>query len=155
MTDTAQTLADLVDGARFAMLTSTDAAGALVSRPMTIQEIDGNDLLFITQASTDVAQQSDGRAVNLAIVEDSRWVSIAGTGKVAEEPETKQRLWDAANDAFTQGGADNPDNVVLRVSADSAEYWDSPGGLAIVFDIVKAKVTGETPHSGDHGTVEL
>lgn len=155
MSDSAQTLVDLVNGARFAMLTSTDADGTLVSRPMTIQETDGNDLLFITQAATEVARQSDGKQVNLAIVEDSRWVSIAGTGAVAEEPETKQRLWDAANDAFTEGGAENPDNVVLRVTADSVEYWDSPGGLAIVFDIVKAKVTGGTPHSGDHGTVEL
>ncbi len=150
------TLAELVDKARFAMFTTQDADGTLVSRPMTVQEVtDDGGLLFISQAGTDVSKQSHGKQVNLAIVEDSKWVSIAGTGQVSDDRATKERLWDAANDAYTEGGPENPDNVVIRVQADSAEYWDTPGGVGIVLGILKAKVTGDKPQVGDHGTVDF
>lgn len=150
------TLAELVGKARFAMFTTQAADGTLVSRPMTVQEVtDDDDLLFISQASTDVSQQSAGQQVNLAIVEDTTWVSIAGTAEVSDDRATKERLWDSANDAYTDGGPENPDNVVIRVHADSAEYWDTPGGVGIVLGVLKAKITGEKPQVGDHGTVEL
>ena len=150
------TLAELVGNARFAMFTTQATDGTLVSRPMTVQEVtDDDELLFISQASTDVSQQSDGRQVNLAIVEDTKWVSIAGTAEVSDDRATKERLWDSANDAYTDGGPENPDNVVIRVRAGSAEYWDTPGGVGIVLGVLKAKLTGDKPQMGDHGTVEL
>lgn len=156
MSEQPTTLADLVGKARFAMFTTQGADGTLLSRPMTIQEVTDDDtLLFISQARTDVSQQSDGRQVNLAIVDDSKWVSIAGTGEVSDDRATKERLWNSANDAYTDGGPENPDNVVIRVKADTAEYWDTPGGIGIVLGVLKAKVTGDKPDVGEHGTVEL
>lgn len=154
--DPTETVLKLVDDARFAMFTTTSTDGQLVSRPMTIQEVtDTNDFLFISQADTDVAQQSDGAQVNLAIVGDSSWVSVSGTAAVAEEPETKKRLWSAANDVFADGGAENSANVVIRVHAESAEYWDTPGAVGIVLGVIKGKLTGKRPELGEHGTVEL
>lgn len=155
MSDQPTTLADLVEGARFAMFTTQDADGTLVSRPMTIQEVTDDALVFISQAKTDVSLQSDGKQVNLAIAEDGRWVSIAGVGEVSDDRATKERLWNSANDAYTDGGPENPENVVIRVRADSAEYWDTPGGLGIVLGIVKARLTGDKPQLGEHGTVDL
>lgn len=156
MPDQPTTLADLVEGARFAMFTTLDADGALVSRPMTIQEVGEDDaLVFISQATTHVSLQSDGKQVNLAIAESGKWLSISGVGEVSDDRATKERLWDSANDAYTDGGPENPDNVVIRVRADSVEYWDTPGGVGIVLGIVKAKLTGGKPQLGDHGTVEF
>ena len=94
-------------------------------------------------------------AVNVAVAGDDYWVSISGTGSVAEEPETKQRLWNTFNDAYTDGGPENPDNVVLRVNADSAEYWDTPGGVGVLLGVLKAKLTGDKPQSGESATVQL
>ena len=151
-----KTLEDLVGKSRFAMFTTISSDGRLLSRPMTIQEVtEDHEFLFISQARTDVARQSDGQQVNLSIVGDSSWVSVAGTAAVSDDRETKKRLWGAANDAYTDGGPDNPDNVVIRVDAESAEYWDTPGALGIVLEVVKAKLTGGKPSGGDHGTVEL
>ena len=155
-TEQTATLDELVAESRFAMFTTSSGDGRLLSRPMTIQEVtDDHDFVFISQAGTEVAGQSNGRQVNLAIVGDSSWVSVSGTATVAEEPATKERLWNSANDAYTEGGWQNPDNVVIRVHADSAEYWDTPGAVGIVLDVVKAKLTGGKPTGGDHGTVDL
>lgn len=151
-----ETLDRLLKKSRTTMFTTIKEDGTMVSRPMTIQEVsDDYELLFITQARTDVARESDGRAVNLSIASDDYWVSISGTARVAEEPETKKRLWNSFNDAYTDGGPENPDNVVIRVSPDSAEYWDTPGGLGVLLGVLKAKVTGGKPDSGESGTVEL
>ena len=44
--------------------------------------------------------------------------------------------------AWLEGGPENPNNILIRVSADSAEYWDSPGSkVTQVANLVKAKVT--------------
>jgi len=42
------------------------------------------------------------------------------------------------------------------VEADSAEYWDSPGGrLATVLSFAKAKITGERIEGGENEKVDL
>ena len=46
--------------------------------------------------------------------------------------------------------------MLLKVDADSAEYWDTPGGrLATAFSFVKAKVTGDQPDTGEKAVVDL
>lgn len=154
--DQRETYERLLGKSRTVMFTTVSAEGKLVSRPMTIQEVtDDQQLVFITQRNTDVARESEGHEVNVAVVGDDYWISISGTATIGDEPETKERLWNSFNDAYTEGGPENPDNVVLRVSAASATYWDTPGGLGVLLGVLKAKVTGGKPESGDSATVEL
>jgi general stress protein 26 len=59
-------------------------------------------------------------------------------------------------DAWFPDGPDDPDVGILKFSADSAEYWDSPGGkIATAFSFVKSKVTGERYEGGESGKVDL
>jgi hypothetical protein len=54
------------------------------------------------------------------------------------------------------GGAD--DVVLLRVSGDSAQYWNTPGGrVASLFSFANAnaKVTGQPYSGGESDTVTL
>jgi general stress protein 26 len=161
MTDTQQadrleTFDKLLDKSRTVMFTTVAEGGKVLSRPMTVQEVtDDHELVFITQAHTDVAKQSDGNQVNVSVAGDDYWISLSGTASVAEEPETKKRLWNTFNDAYTDGGPENPDNVVLRVDADSAEYWDTPGGVGVLLGVLKAQLTGGKPESGENATVQL
>lgn len=150
-----QKVRDLVDGVRFAMLTTIDQ-GRLVSRPMTVQRIEQDlKFLFITQRNTDVAQQSDGAQVNLAFVDDGTFVSVTGTGALVDDVELKKELWDAATDAFTEEGPEDPSNVILAITTETASYWDSPTGPASVFGMLKAAVTGGKSQSGEHDTVDV
>ena len=41
----------------------------------------------------------------------------------------------------------------MRVEAESAEYWDSPGKPIQLLGIAKALVTGSEPDQGDNETV--
>ena len=49
---------------------------------MTIQEFDGWVVRFIAQDDNDVTRQSDGRQVNLAVMDGNTYVSLSGTGRV-------------------------------------------------------------------------
>lgn len=44
----------------------------------------------------------------------------------------------------------------MKVSGDSAEYWDTPGGrVATVLSFAKAKLTGERYSGGENEKVDL
>lgn len=59
-------------------------------------------------------------------------------------------LWNNATEAWFPGGEQDPDVVLLKVSAVSAQFWDAPGKLPALLDMVKARLTGE--QAGDVGT---
>lgn len=156
MADDQKKIRKLVDGAKFAMFSTLNEEGQIVSRPMTPQEVsDDWTILFVTQRSEEVAVQSEGRAVNLAFVDGMDFVSITGTGEIRDDVEKKKELWNPANEAFTEGGPENPNNVILAVHCDSARYWDSPAAPVALVSMLKAAVTGDKPGAGDSGTVAL
>ena len=56
----------------------------------------------------------------------------------------KRELWNSVVEAWFPDGPDDDGVVLLKVEADSAEYWDSPGGrVATAISFAKAKLTGE------------
>jgi general stress protein 26 len=144
--DGASRIADLVKGVRIAMLTHVDAQGRLVSHPMATQDVEWDgDVLFIGERDSDkVRDLRSNPAVNLAYSGESSWVSVSGTAEVVDDRETLREQWSLFTDAWLEGGPDDPNNVLIRVKADTAEYWDSPGAkVTQVANLVKAKLTGD------------
>jgi general stress protein 26 len=59
-------------------------------------------------------------------------------------------------EAWFPDGPDDDGVVLLKVEADSAEYWDSPGGrVATAISFAKAKLTGERYSGGENEKVDL
>lgn len=145
----------LMDGMDIAMLTTVDASsaeGRLTSRPLSTQvaEEDG-DVLFLVRRSSAVA--TDVRAnphVNVAYSSMKAWVSLAGTATLVEDRALVKQLWSKGADAFMDGGPENPDNVVLKVSGDTATYW---GGESLVGTVVKTvrTIAGQGEDKDDAG----
>lgn len=153
-------VAEVLGGERFAMLTTTAPDGTLMSRPMALQEIepDGDlELWFFASATSrkveHVATQSQ---VNVTVSSASTWVSLTGTASVVTDDARKRELWNAGVEAWFPDGPDDDGIVLVKVSADSAEYWDTPGGrVASVLSFVKAKATGSRYEGGENERVEL
>ena len=90
-------------------------------------EFDG-DIWFITERSSDeVPHLATTPGVNVSYSRNSSWVSVAGTARVVDDNAKLAELWDTFADAWLEGGPENPENVLIRVEADTAEYWDTPG----------------------------
>lgn len=154
----AQKVAELVRDQRIAMLTTTAPDGTLVSRPMALQEaeLDGDLWFFAERTSRTVAHVSADPQVNVTVGSGSTWVSLTGSARVVEDDARKRELWNAVVEAWFPDGPDDPDVILLHVDADSAEYWDTPGGrVASLISFVKAKATGEPYDGGENERVEL
>lgn len=150
-------VADLVKGHRIAMLTSIGADGTLLSRPMALQEteFDGDLWFFAERDSRKVANVTANPQVNVTVGSATTWVSLTGTAVVVDNPAKRRELWNEAVKAWYPDGPDDPGLVLLKVVADSAEYWDTPGRLATLISYAKARVTGERYDGGENARVEM
>jgi general stress protein 26 len=151
------TVAEIMRETDIAVLTYQSRAGALVSTPMGMQDFeDPGTIWFITERSSDKVQalEADPR-VNVSCSSKKGWVSLSGTAHVSDDQAKLEELWDASAGAFMSGGPEDPDNVLLRIDGDTAEYWENPGRLAIAVQMAKGLVTDGEPDLGDNDTVSL
>lgn len=142
---------------RFCMLTSVSSEGRLHAHPMTPQEVteDGDVWFFIDRTSEQATNISAEKRVNLAFSDGSTWLSVAGHGRILRDEAKISELWNSMVEAWFPDGQDSPDLALLHVEADSAEYWDTPGGrIASALAFAKTKLTGERP-SGHSDSVDL
>ncbi|MFW3172670.1 pyridoxamine 5'-phosphate oxidase family protein [Geodermatophilus sp. CPCC 206100] len=151
-------VAQLLDGERFGFLTTTTPEGKLTSRPMTLQEVEfDGDLWFFAERGADwVTHIAASPEVNVGVGSGGTWVSLTGHALVVNDPAKKKELWNAGVEAWLPQGPEDPSVILVKVDADSAEYWDAPGGrLATAFSFAKAKVTGQRIDSGENEKVDL
>jgi len=155
--DDVQTLAKLLKGFDFAMLTTIDEKGKLVGHPMTVQEaeFDGDLWFIVGKDSTAVAHIGRDDTVGVTLSSNDSWVSLAGSAVVVDDHAKLEELWSAGVEAWFPEGPSDPNAGLVRFEAAGAEYWDSPGGgISTVFSFVKSKVTGERME-GDNAKVDL
>lgn len=154
-----QKVHDLIDSMDIAMLTTVDSSstdGRLTSRPLSTQVAeDDGDVLFLVRASSAVVR--DIRAnphVNVAYSSMKAWVSLAGTAHVVDDRALVKELWSKGADMFMDGGPENPDNIILKVSGDTATYW---GGESMVGTVVKTvrTMTGGKGKGDDDGAATV
>jgi general stress protein 26 len=149
---------DIINDSHIGMFTTINEEGALVSRPLAVQEVkDDGDMWFFTSAnSSQVAHIRANPAVNVAFGQRTEWVSVAGTAEVVTDRQLIHDKWNQVVEAWFPDGPDTPEVVLLHVDSDSAEYWTSPGGTAAtVLQWIKSKVTHSRMSVGESGTVEL
>jgi general stress protein 26 len=155
--DKQEKVRDLIRSTRLAMLTSVAPDGRLVSKPMATQDVEfDGDVYFIAERDSEKVRNITAHpAVNVAYASNDSWVSLAGRAAVVDDQAKLAELWNTFTDAWLEGGPENPNNILIKVSADSAEYWDTPGSkVTQVVNLVKAKVTGKR-FEGDNETVDL
>lgn len=151
---------DKVRDVRVAMLTTRNAAGELESRPMYTQEVDfSNGIWFFTSRDSNKATnigQHDQVNLAYAAPDNSLYVSVSGTARLVVDREKARELWNPMNEAFFEGGVDDPELVLLEVDPSSAEMWDSPASkVRQLFSMVRSAVTGKHEDLGENKTYDL
>ena len=153
-----QKVRDIIKGTRIAMLTHVDENGRLVSKPMATQEVDFDGTVrFIAERASDQGMDIQKNPnVNVAYSGNGAWVSLSGKARIVNDTDKLRELWSSFSGSWLEGGPENPNNVLIEIDADTAEYWDTPGGSKVtqVANLIKAKVTGNTV-DGENEVVDL
>ncbi|GAB2604444.1 pyridoxamine 5'-phosphate oxidase family protein [Kribbella endophytica] len=160
-TDPVTRIAELVERARICMLTTMTLDGRHVARPMAVQEVefDGDLWFFASSDSAKAAEIMANRQVNVSFSNDkaSEWTSIAGTAEVVEDRQKAEELWSPPLKTWFPDGLDTPGLILLKVRAETAEYWDAPNSKVVkLLGAARAMVTKDPDKfPADNETVDL
>ena len=150
-------LARRLKGIRFAMVTLPDPVGDLHGRPLTVQDVDFDGTLWflVSRSAEWTSGIGSGIAANAAFHgSDEQWVSVSGSVQLVEDTARVAEMWSPLYQAWFEG-PDDPDAVLLRFDAQSADYWDPDANKIVrLARMVKAAVTGDGTDLGDRGTLD-
>ncbi|KQO62333.1 pyridoxamine 5'-phosphate oxidase family protein [Curtobacterium sp. Leaf261] len=165
MSDTTSTdqhhVAELVKDAKVAMLTTMTEDGKHVSRPMALQEVEfDGDLWFFAYDNSAKAQQIGVHAevnVSFSDTKGHSWTSLAGTASIVHDRQKAEQLWAKPLQAWFPDGLDTDGLALIKVEAESAEYWEGPSStVAYIAQVARAAVTRNSDHDPiKNDTVEM
>lgn len=139
----------------------TQRGPELRSRPMAVADrTEDGRVWFITSVDSPKLEEiTEHHAVNLAMQEGSKFLSISGTVRATRDPDRINELWNDIQELWFPEGRNDPTLILLEVVPRFAEYWDRSGVEAIrfMFDAAKAMATGETlgDEEGRHGKLRF
>ena len=155
------TIADKIKSVKFGMFTTSDDTRTLTSRPLTQQQIDeqGQMWFFVSDEAAYTRDLLNNPQVNVSFADtgDSLYVSVCGHAELLKDRAKAEELWSPLVKAWFPGGLDDPKLSLIKVTIQSAEYWDSSASKMMQFyEMAKAAITGEPPKDlGEHGRVDL
>lgn len=127
-------LRELAKGLHVAMLTTQGEDGRLFSRPLGVQELEfDGDVWFATGLDSEKVREIEANPqVNVAFAskDNGTYISISGAASVVRDRAVIAEHWTPGMGVYFKQGKDDPNLCLIRVEAQSAEYWDGPGTVA-------------------------
>jgi general stress protein 26 len=81
-------------------------------------------------------------------------LSITGHGEISDERDRIRQIWSIYDKAFWPD-KDDPRIRVLRVTPESAEFWEGEGAVVTAVKLVAATVSGARMNLGANQKVEF
>lgn len=143
-------LKELVEDIDFTMLTTQDAAGNLVARPMSTRQMDENgDIWFFTaddSKKVDEVRADHDLGLSYLDAKGMRFVSVAGRGSIVHDRAKMEELYTPSLDIWFEDGLETPDIALLRVTPVECDFWEPKHGkIVMAAGMLKALVTKDTP----------
>lgn len=150
-----ETVRKLIKGIDIAMLTTVTEEG-LVSRPMKTQEVEfDGDLWFLTMKDTgkyDELKQNPN--VNVVYVGKS-YVSIRGTAELVDSKDKIKQYWNIAYEKMLKTTVDDPNLILIKVKAETAEYWEVGNWVKLVLAFINRFKGEDTKQTNLNNIVDL
>ncbi len=119
---------------------------------------ENNTLWFITASGTDAVDVvSTGPAPCAYVLADNGkgiYAHLHGTLSLSNDAAKLDELWSPVSSAWFEGGRDDPDIRLLAFKITKGEVWaTSTSGVAFVFNVARAHLTGTQPDMGEHFSI--
>ncbi len=154
----------LIKDIKFALLATYSSQGHIFhARPMMAQNpgkearFDGTLWFFTAKDSrkADEIRANPQALLTYADTGSQNYVSISGRAFVETNQTKVDELWTDMAKVWFPEGREDPNLVLIRFEVEEAEFWDSPGPMAVTFSYIKAFMTGQEPRIGETGHVHL
>lgn len=158
--DAVKKLQNMAKEVKVCMFCTYDSTNRLQTAPMSTNKVDeeGN-IWFISdknsQRNTDLAG-NDTTDLIFGDPAKENYISVHGSSEVLYDKEIIKDLWNPIVKTWFQGGVDDPNISVIKVTPDDAYYWDTKHGKMVSFiKIIAGAVTGKTMDDGVEGKLSL
>ena len=150
-------LAEMMKKGRICTFSTVNDLGQITSRPMTLQqsEFDGDTWFFAARSSDKMQEILTNPQVNIAFNSGNDWVSLSGSAEQVDDIDKMEELWNPVLQAWFPDGVADPELTLIKVHAETAEYWDGANKLVQLFGMAKAAITGEQAELGNNNTIQL
>jgi general stress protein 26 len=144
----------LIEEIPIAMVVTHRGQGlSLRARPMAVRSArDEGVIYFLTDADTPKAEEiRRDQSVCLALADNKRqkFVSVSGHAEMIDDRSRVIKYWSVYDKAFWSDKND-PRIRVLRVTPESAEFWEGDGMVVTTVKLAAAIASGERVNLGDN-----
>lgn len=154
-------LIEMVKDVRICMLITNEKNGKNLSgRPMSIAKIDEDGVMwfFTKESSFKVDKIEDNKKVSISVTNESsnNYLMIHGTAALVYDKTKMAELWTSIIKAWFPLGLEDPDMALIKVVPTEVNYWDSSSSkMVVLFNMLKAIITGKEYAEGEHGKISL
>ena len=153
-------LKEKIEEVRICLFTTVDAKDTFSSRPMATAKVedDGSIWFFSNEYSLKSSEISKENQVTLGYSSPSNntYITVNGKAELVDDQVRKDAYFSPAVKAWFPEGSDDPRLILIKVTPDAAEYWDSSSSkMVVVFNMLKALVTGTQYEEGEHDQIKF
>ena len=147
----------LIEDIPIAMVVTHEGQGQnMRGRPMAVRPArEEGAIYFLTDVDTPKAEEiRRNQSVCLALLDNKsqKYVSISGHAEMIDDRERVKKYWSVYDKAFWPDQND-PRIRVLRVTPESAEFWEGAGKVITAVKLVAAIASGERMDLGENEKV--
>lgn len=150
---------NIIESAGVCMLT-TQFAGGLRARPIEARPDRDAGLIFFVTDVHSAKEDEIGATPDVGLVffdpNDKAYLSITGRARVMRDAAKTRMLWRKTDDVWWPDGPTDSNVCLLLIEPVTAELWDGPASAAVtIFELAKAKLTGQQPKLGENRKVTV
>lgn len=147
----------LVEDIPIAMVVTHEGErGDLRSRPMAARPSrEEGAIYFLTDVDSpkaDEIRRDDMICLAFADHRTKKYLSITGRAEIIDDQQRIKQIWSIYDKAFWPDASD-PRIRILRVTPESAEFWEGAGAIVTAVKLVAASVSGERMNLGKNEKV--
>src|SRR5579872_176129 len=149
----------LINDIPVAMVVTHDGRGQhMRARPMAMRPVrEEGAIYFLTDVDAPKAEEvrsKDSVCLALADNKSQKYVSITGHAEIIDDRDRVKEIWSIYDKVFWSDNND-PRIRVLRVTPESAEFWEGAGMVVTAVKLVAAVASGERMNVGEDKKVEF
>lgn len=154
-------LKKMIDDIDIGILCSNESGSEYIHAvPMSRQEVDDEGNIWFLIAATSQSHQNllqnNKTSLLYSDVKNYAFLSLSGTAEISSDRNRIDKYWNKIIEAWFEGGKEDPNIRVLKVTPLEAHYWDNKAGKLVTFlKVAASAISGAKMDIGREGDLAV